>query len=38
MDSDGAEEIQAVTLGASVEYQQAQGGVMNVVGKTGTNQ
>jgi hypothetical protein len=37
MEGDGAEEIQAVTLGASVEYQQAQGGVLNVVGKTGTN-
>jgi hypothetical protein len=37
MEGDGAEEIQAVTLGASVEYQQAQGGVLNVVGKSGTN-
>jgi hypothetical protein len=37
MEGDGAQEIQAVTLGASVEYQQAQGGVLNVVGKTGTN-
>lgn len=37
MESDGVEELQAVTLGASVEYQQAQGGVLNVVGKTGTN-
>src|SRR5207247_10018405 len=36
MEGDGAEEIQAVTLAASVEYQQAQGGVLNVVGKTAT--
>jgi hypothetical protein len=37
MEGDGTEEIQVMILGASVEYQQAQGGVMNVVGKTGTN-
>jgi hypothetical protein len=37
MEGDGTEEIQSLILGASVEYQQAQGGVLNVVGKTGTN-
>ena len=32
------EEIEIVTMGASAEYQVAQGGVFNVVFKTGTNQ
>ena len=36
-DMDAAEEINLVALGASVEYQQAQGGVMNYVSKAGTN-
>ena len=36
-DMDAAEEINLVSLGASVEYQQAQGGVMNYVSKAGTN-
>ena len=34
---DAAEEINLVSLGASAEYQQAQGGVMNYVSKAGTN-
>jgi hypothetical protein len=37
-DFDGAQEVSTTTLGASAEYQAAGGGVMNVVGKTGTNQ
>jgi hypothetical protein len=37
-DFDGAQEVGATTLGASAEYQAAGGGVLNVVGKTGTNQ
>jgi hypothetical protein len=36
-DFDGAAEVSTTTLGASAEYQAAGGGVMNVVGKTGTN-
>jgi hypothetical protein len=36
-DFDGAQEVSTTTLGASSEYQAAGGGVMNVVGKTGTN-
>ena len=36
-DMDAAEEINLVALGASAEYQQAQGGVMNYVSKAGTN-
>ena len=36
-DMDAAEEVNLVALGASVEYQQAQGGVMNYVSKAGTN-
>ena len=36
-DMDAAEEINLVSLGASTEYQQAQGGVMNYVSKAGTN-
>ena len=36
-DMDAAEEINLVSLGASAEYQQAQGGVMNYVSKAGTN-
>jgi hypothetical protein len=36
-DFDGAEEVSTTTLGASAEYQAAGGGVLNVVGKTGTN-
>ncbi len=38
LDQDAIQEISAVTLGASSEYQQAQGGVMNVVTKAGTSQ
>jgi hypothetical protein len=37
LDQDAIEEMSMVTLGASVEYQQAQGGVMNMVTKAGTN-
>jgi hypothetical protein len=37
-DMDAAEEIQVITLGASAEYQMAQGGVFNLVYKSGTNQ
>ena len=37
-DLDAMEEIEIVTLGASAEYQVAQGGVFNVVFKSGTNQ
>jgi hypothetical protein len=37
-DFDGAQEVGATTLGASAEYQAAGGGVLNVVGKTGTNE
>ena len=36
-DPETVEEIQAITLGASSEYQVAQGGVFNVVTKSGTN-
>lgn len=36
-DLDAAEEVQVVTLAASAEYQVAQGGVLNVVMKQGTN-
>ena len=36
-DFDGLEEVNVVTLGASAEFQQAQGGVLNAVGKSGTN-
>ena len=36
-DFDGLEEVNVVTLGASAEFQQAQGGVLNAIGKTGTN-
>jgi Carboxypeptidase regulatory-like domain/TonB dependent receptor-like, beta-barrel len=36
-DFDGAQEVSATTLGASAEYQAAGGGVLNVVGKSGTN-
>ena len=36
-DFDGAQEVSATTLGASAEYQAAGGGVLNVVGKVGTN-
>jgi hypothetical protein len=36
-DIDAVEELNVVTLGASAEYQQAQGGVLNVIGKSGTN-
>jgi hypothetical protein len=36
-DPETVEEIQAITLGASAEYQVAQGGVFNVVSKSGTN-
>ena len=35
---DAAEEIQVITLGASAEYQVAQGGVVNLVYKSGTNE
>ncbi len=38
LDQDAIQEMSAVTLGASAEYQQAQGGVMNMVTKAGTNQ
>ena len=37
LDPDVIEEMQVVTLGASVEYQQAEGGLMNIVTKAGTN-
>ena len=37
LDPDAIEEMQVVTLGASVEYQQAEGGLMNIVTKAGTN-
>jgi hypothetical protein len=37
LDFDAIEDINVVTLGASSEYQQAQGGVMNMVTKAGTN-
>jgi hypothetical protein len=37
LDFDSIEDLAMVTLGASVEYQQAQGGVMNMVTKAGTN-
>ena len=36
-DQDNIEEMNVVSLGASAEYQQAQGGVMNVVTKAGAN-
>jgi hypothetical protein len=36
-DLDAVEEVQIFTLGASAEYQVAQGGVINVVFKQGTN-
>jgi hypothetical protein len=38
LDFDAIEDLNVVTLGASSEYQQAQGGVMNMVTKAGTNQ
>ncbi len=37
-DVDGVEEVNVTLLGASAEYQQAAGGVMNVIMKSGTNQ
>ena len=37
-DIDAAEEIQVITMGASAEYRMAQGGVFNLVYKSGTNQ
>jgi len=37
LDFDAIEDMNVVTLGASSEYQQAQGGVMNMVTKAGTN-
>lgn len=37
LDFDAIEDLNVVTLGASSEYQQAQGGVMNMVTKSGTN-
>jgi len=37
LDFDAIEDLNVVTLGASSEYQQAQGGVMNMVTKAGTN-
>ena len=37
-DFDGAEEMNFTTVGPSVEYQKAGGGVMSLVGKSGTNQ
>jgi len=37
LDFDNIEDLAMVTLGASSEYQQAQGGVMNMVTKAGTN-
>ena len=37
-DFDGAEEMNFTTSGPSVEYQKAGGGVMSLVGKSGTNQ
>ena len=36
-DADAYEELQLVTLGASAEYQHAQGGVSNAIIKSGTN-
>src|SRR5262249_45387488 len=36
-DLDAVEEVNLVALGASTEYQMAQGGVMNLVTKSGTN-
>jgi hypothetical protein len=36
-DLDAVEEVTVTLLGASAEYQQAQGGVMNLVNKSGTN-
>ena len=36
-DLDAAAEINLTTLGASAEYQVAQGGVMNLISKSGTN-
>ena len=36
-DFDGLEEVNVTTLGASAEFQQAQGGVLNAIGKSGTN-
>ena len=38
LDQDAIQEMNAVTLGASAEYQQAQGGVMNMITKAGTNE
>ena len=37
-DVDAVQEVTVTLLGASAEYQQAQGGVMNLVNKSGTNQ
>jgi hypothetical protein len=37
LDFDAIEDLNVVTLGASSEYQQAQGGVMNMVTKAGNN-
>ena len=37
-DFDGAQEVSATTLGASAEYQAAGGGVLQIIGKSGTNQ
>ena len=37
LDQDAIEEMQVVTLGASVEDQQGEGGLMNMVTKAGTN-
>jgi hypothetical protein len=36
-DVDAVEEVSVTLLGASAEYQQAQGGVMNIINKSGTN-
>jgi hypothetical protein len=36
-DVDAVEEVSVTLLGATAEYQQAQGGVMNLVNKSGTN-
>ena len=36
-DPETVSEIQAITLGASAEYQVAAGGVFNVVSKSGSN-
>jgi len=36
-DFDGAQEVNATTLGASAEYQAASGGVLQLISKSGTN-